>query len=127
MVESKKATESLEINYRGQGGPGRLTGAQQNECREGGRHPSVVQEQGSAEELTGTSILMSARRSLLCDTHQLTWPLADSEGDAEMWGVVSFRPFGTGWDRVGAPCAASALGLGLHKGQGNEWADRCQE
>ena len=34
MVESKKATESLEINYWGQGGPGRLTGAQQNECSE---------------------------------------------------------------------------------------------
>ena len=57
---------------------------------------------------------------------QLTWPLADSEGDAEMWGVVSFGPFSMGWDRVGAPCTASALGLGLRKGQGNEWADRCE-
>ena len=73
---------------------------------------------------------MSARRSLSCDARQLTWPLADSEGDAEMWGVVCFGPFGTGWDRVGALCAASALGwvcararaMSGRAGVRNEWA-----
>jgi hypothetical protein len=80
MLESKKATGSLEIHYRGQGGPERLIVAQKNECSEGLGHPSVCPRARSAEWLTGASILMSARRSLSCDARQLTWPLADSEG-----------------------------------------------
>ena len=73
---------------------------------------------------------MSARRSLSCDARQLTWLLVDSEGDAEMWGVVCFGPFGTNCDRVGALCAASALGwvcararaVSGRAGVRNEWA-----
>ena len=74
----------------------------------------------------GSSILMSTRRSLLCDARELTWPLADSEGGCGDVGCHVFRAFrhGLGLHR----CAVHGLGswLGLRKGHGNEWAGRRQ-